>query len=340
MRSKPQFPCIALLFLALATLAAGQTSSPAPGEFADRSQPPSTVSDALSIPADSSVQSSVQPLLDFKDSDVKFDLHDLMDTLRDRRHEGWVLAAYPDPKTHRPLIGAGFSLDLPAREHPQGDPLNPHPFLEPSSAELWQAAGLDSQRLQSILDQFHDRFPARINRRYRIRLGELTPDISDQDATQLLRVSAIQAIYNAKAYCRNFDRLTASQQMALSQLVYQMGVNLDEFSEFLALINTDSTSNAAAADSEYWQGVQHSLIQSQWARLYRVRAISVIAMFDPQYGDDPLVAEKRVSATLHPAVVHRRRGQRRESHQLATTSGSRRRTLHRRASGTGTKRRA
>ena len=31
--------------------------------------------------------------------------------------------------------------------------------------------------------------------------------------------------------------LTASQQMGLSQLVYQMGVNLDEFGEFLKLIN-------------------------------------------------------------------------------------------------------
>jgi hypothetical protein len=344
MRSKPQFPSIVILIFALTALAAGQTSTVMPGDIKDQPQlaePPAMGSDAPAVPADSVVTSSVQPLLDFKDSDVKFDLHDLLDTLRDRRHEGWVLAAYPDPKTHGPLIGAGFSLDLPAREHPQRDPLNPHPFLEPSSAELWHAAGLDPQRLQNILDQFHDRFPAPIHRRYRIRIGTLPPEISDQDATQLLRISAIQAIYNAKAYCRNFDQLTASQQMALSQLVYQMGVNLDEFSEFLGLINTDPGGNgAAAAGSEYWRGVQQSLIQSQWARLYRTRAISVIAMFDPQYLDDPVVAEKRITATLRPAVMHRSRGRRRELHQLAGNSGSRKRALRKKASGTGIKRRA
>src|SRR5664280_3625547 len=96
---------------------------------------------------------SSQPLFDFKDSDIKFSLNSLMSVLRDSRHEGWVLAAYPDPKTSRPLIGAGFGLDVAATEHIQRDPLNPHPFLEPSTAQLWQAAGLDSARLQNILDQ-------------------------------------------------------------------------------------------------------------------------------------------------------------------------------------------
>ena len=75
-----------------------------------------------------------QQLLNFKDSDIKFSLHSLMEILRDHQHEGWVLAAYPDPNTGRPLIGAGFSLDVQATEHPQLDPLNPHPFVEPSSA--------------------------------------------------------------------------------------------------------------------------------------------------------------------------------------------------------------
>src|SRR5208337_2259251 len=92
------------------------------------------------------------PLFDFEESDIKFQLESLMNILRDSRHEGWVLAAYPDPKTSRPLIGAGFGLDDPATEHVQRDPLNPHPFLEPSTAQLWQAAGLDSERLQAILD--------------------------------------------------------------------------------------------------------------------------------------------------------------------------------------------
>src|ERR1700744_4596783 len=60
---------------------------------------------------------AVRILESFKDSDIKFNLPDLMDTLRDKRHEGWVLAAYPDPKTGHPLIGAGFTLDLPERQH-------------------------------------------------------------------------------------------------------------------------------------------------------------------------------------------------------------------------------
>ena len=68
-----------------------------------------------------------------------------------------MLAAYPDPRTGQPLIGAGFSLDLPERAHPQPDPLNPHPFLEPSSADLWQAAGFDPARLDDILKVFYER---------------------------------------------------------------------------------------------------------------------------------------------------------------------------------------
>ena len=70
----------------------------------------------------------LDPLVNFKSSDIKFNLQTLMDTLRDNRHEGWVLAAYPDPKTSRPLIGAGFSLDLPAREHTATGPAQSESF--------------------------------------------------------------------------------------------------------------------------------------------------------------------------------------------------------------------
>jgi hypothetical protein len=349
MRTKPQHIGIAALLIVLAASAVGQASSATPQELQNQPQP-ALASDAQTAPAASVVTPSIQALIDFKDSDVKFDLRDLMDTLRDRRHEGWVLAAYPDPKTHRPLIGAGFSLDLPARDHPQRDPVNPHPFLEPSSADLWQAAGLEPERLTTILSQFRDRFPAPVTRRHRIKFAALEPQITDDEATLLLRIAAIQAIYNARGYCRNFDALAPSQQMALSQLVYQMGVNLDEFSEFLKLINAGSSSSDAGAaapsssliatDSEYWHGVQQSLIHSQWARLYRTRAVAVIAMLDPRYQDDPVVAERRVGATLHPAVVHRRRGRAAASRQLASSSGSRAKTLHPKPSRTRVKRQA
>src|SRR5208283_3262995 len=84
------------------------------------------------VPAEAALIPAVKMMEEFKDSDVKFDVNELVNILRDPRHEGWVLAAYPDPRTGQPLIGAGFSLDLTERQHPQTDPLNPHQFLEPS----------------------------------------------------------------------------------------------------------------------------------------------------------------------------------------------------------------
>jgi hypothetical protein len=282
----------------------------------------------------------VRALPGFQESEVRFRVSDLMEILQDRRHEGWVLSAYPDPKTRRPLIGAGFSLDLPERTHAQSDPSNPHPFYEPSSAELWQAAGLDSGRLTRILDEYQEHLAAWGVRRYRRKLAGLDPQITDEDADKLLRISVIQAIENAKAYCRDFDTLTASQQMAMTQLVYQMGVNLEEFDRFLALVNheplpADAAAGSATAtaatvvpaavdvpsaetgvvpapatadgDRQHWDAVQTALEQSQWARTYRTRAVAVIAMLDPRYAESPAEAEQRIAATLHPAVAHRRR---------------------------------
>lgn len=258
------------------------------------------------------ISSQLEPLVDFKNSEIKFNLQTLMNTLRDSRHEGWVLAAYPDPKTSRPLIGAGFSLDLEAREHPQRDPLNPTPFLEPSSAQLWQAAGLPPQRLDSMLEQYDRQLDAWKKAKFRkkVKTHTLFPQISEEDATKLLRISAIQAIHNARAYCRDFDQLSGPQQMALSQLVFQMGVNLEQFTQFLGAINAppvampDVQGSTAYPDPEYWHTVQGTLIQSDWARRYSTRAISVIAMFDPTYDNDPYHAEARVRAEVHPLVRH------------------------------------
>jgi hypothetical protein len=280
---------------------------------------------AIPVPASSP---AVQILQGFQNSDVKFDVDRLINLLRDRNHEGWVLAAYPDPKTGQPLIGAGVSIDLPAREHLQRDPLNPNPFIEAASADLWQAAGLDPLRLDQILDDFHARLTAWGDmHEYRQHIGELPPQITEREAVQLLRIAIVQSIVNARAYCRDFDRLSPSQQMALSQLVFQMGYNLEEFTQFLDLINSDTLPAAAgkklaAGDIAYWNGVQKSLIQSQWARLYRARAISVIAMLDPRYNQNPRMAERRVGAVLRPAVIHRRHGRSRATAQLASTTKS------------------
>ncbi|HEV2272565.1 MAG TPA: hypothetical protein VGR96_00290 [Acidobacteriaceae bacterium] len=315
---------VAVLVLAAVGSAAGQNSLPSPWDpiALERSSPAAApLPPANNLLLESSTPSlgepDAQPLFDFKPANIKFDLPELMNILRDRRHEGWVLAAYPDPKTGRPLIGAGFSLDVPAREHPQLDLLNPNPFVEPSSAQLWQAAGLDPERLQRILNQYERNLSAWTKRGYRrkIRLNSLTPQVTEEEATRLLRISAVQAIYNARAYCRDFDRLTASQQMALAQLVFQMGVNLQEFVQFLDTLNGDVSSrdpSQSEADIdfnvEHWKTVQRALIESQWARRYSNRAATVIAMFDPAYGQNPEEAEQQIRATLHPAVVRRRRG--------------------------------
>ncbi len=255
------------------------------------------------------------PLFDFKDSEIKFDLRSLMNTLRDNQHEGWVLAAYPDPNTGRPLIGAGFSLDVQATDHPQYDPLNPHPFVEPSSAQLWQAAGLEQAQLQEVLDRFElDKkvWSSRVWRR-KIRTHALEPELTEDAGMRLLRVSSIQAVENAKAYCRYFDDLTGPQQMALSQLVFQMGVNLEEFVEFLSVLNGDTIhrdlslpNDGAETEAEHWRDVQGALIASQWARRYSSRASTVIAMFDPTYSYDSGAAVRRVDAVLRPPVVHHR----------------------------------
>lgn len=254
-------------------------------------------------------------LLNFVDADLKFKLGALMDLLRDSRHESWVLAAYPDPKTSRPLIGAGFSLDVGATEHLQSDPLNPHTFIEPSSAQLWRAAGLSSARLQIILDQFESDLKAwkKKNFRRKIRTRQLAPEVTDEEATRLLQISVILAVHNARAYCREFDQLTSSQQMALSQLVFQMGVNLEEFIQFLSAINDLGYRDSAQfgsnpeSEAEHWKAVQRTLVHSDWARRYTSRAVEVIAMFDPDYDLNPREAEREVRAEIRPLVVHRRK---------------------------------
>jgi hypothetical protein len=273
-------------------------------------------SQELSLPraASSATQEDgAQVLLGFDESNIKFSLQSLMEILRDHQHEGWVLAAYPDPNTHRPLIGAGFSLDVPATVHPQFDPLNPHPFVEPSSAQLWQAAGLAPGRLQQILDQFDRDSQRYTSKQYRHRVlrHTLPSQLTEEEAMQLLRISTIQAVYNARAYCRNFDDLTASQQMALSQLVFQMGTNLEQFVDFLGAVNDRNNAHELAqlngymeTDQQHWHTVQRTLMESQWARRYTGRASSVIAMFDPNYYLEPAAAEQRVEAVLRPPTEY------------------------------------
>jgi hypothetical protein len=304
-----QLPKLKLVTIALALLASLPGITEAAQASAREAQPfqlqPSSLSPSI-VQSDLSLGPSpaVRQLRAFGDSDVKFNVDTLMNLLRDHRHEGWVLSAYADPKTRLPLIGAGFSLDLSARDHFQQDALNPYQFLEPSSAELWQAAGLDPIDLQRILLRFTTAPVAPVKHRAHHKRKPPAADITDQEAMKLLRVAIIQAIYNAKAYSRDFDSLTASQQMALTQLVYQMGVNLEGFNQLLGLINDDSASiltlGPGVFDANHWDAVQSALVQSQWARTYRSRAVSVIAMLDPNYLENPRLAELSVSTALPP----------------------------------------
>jgi hypothetical protein len=321
-----KFSCHQAIALVLAcfacpALAIGQSATPVTPQLSARTGTSPTASvragnrhianaeGLLPLPA-AGVPAGLEPFFELSDSDIKFSFARLTEILRDKKHEGWVLAAYPDPKTSDPLIGAGFTLSLPARPHPQSDPLNSREFLEPSSEQLWQAAGLDMPRLQNILSDYQANLEAWGTRKYRKKIRQLPEQLTDDEAMSLVRVAEVQAIHNARAYCRSFDQLTASQQMAITQLVYQMGVNLEEFTQFLSLINQEPhLENASytvgySSDREYWQNVQASLIHSQWARKYSTRAITVIAMFDPDYAEGPSAAERRVKATLRPAKHH------------------------------------
>ena len=58
---------------------------------------------------------------------------------------------------------------------------------------------------------------------------------------------------------------------------------------------------------QHWQSVQRALIESQWATHYTSRATTVIAMFDPDYSQDPTAAVRRVQVALPPPVKHHAR---------------------------------
>jgi hypothetical protein len=144
--------------------------------------------------------------------------------------------------------------------------------------------------------------------------SQTAPELTEGEATRVLRISVVQAVHNARAYRRDFDQLTASQQMALSQLVFQMGVNLEEFVQFLSILNGDPNVQDAALHQgtiedqrEHWKAVQRTLVESQWAKRYTSRAVSVVAMLDPDYAGDPGAAERQVQAALHPPGRHHRK---------------------------------
>jgi hypothetical protein len=289
-------------------------------------------------------------MFSFNEKDVKFPINDLMTTLKDNHHEGKVLTAYPDPATYLPLIYAGNSLGIPEPEalppHKQPDANNPVQFIEPSSETLWLASGLSIEKLRAIRSQCEERWAAmyeatRKNPKFRhsceekvkhqarqeflkrIRSGEWAPDITEGEGDRFLRTAIIQAVHNAKAYYpeEKFNELTAAQQMALTEMVYQMGVNLEEFTTFLNKLNGNqlrvpkpSAEHAQEAGDistgDYWKDLQKALGHSKWARHEsRMRAIKVIAKLDPHYDfDHPQEAEHRVITLLQGVHSQKPRG--------------------------------
>ena len=83
-------------------------------------------------------------------------------------------------------------------------------------------------------------------------------------------------------------------------------------SSFLAALNDENGARELPrldgyleTEPEHWRTVQRTLIDSQWARRYTIRAATVIAMFDPDYNQAPSAAEQRVEAVLRPPVEYR-----------------------------------
>jgi hypothetical protein len=133
--------------------------------------------------------------------------------------------------------------------------------------------------------------------------------------------------------------------MALSQLVFQMGTNLEQFVQFLdALNDNDNARELAQLDGymesypEHWKTVEGTLIDSQWARRYSGRAAAVIAMFDPEYSRGPNEAEQRIEATLRPPASPRPRSRSTATLRVASYSKRSSRTHGKKAHSPQTKR--
>jgi hypothetical protein len=68
--------------------------------------------------------------------------------------------------------------------------------------------------------------------------------------------------------------------------------------------------------------VQQTLIDSQWARRYTTRAISVIAMFDPAYEQNPKAAELSIQAVLRPPPKHKSKKAHAKPKRAAKSAGN------------------
>lgn len=255
----------------------------------------------------------------FSTHQIKFSLDDMMRDIEN--HEGRMLAAYPDPEGKVALIGAGFNLGVMKEitRDADSDPyrFNGHARKEPSSEALWQMAGLHSSKLHEIQKRMEGHLEAdqqarpsvasRILRRFSRRLAEeFSADITNTQSRALLYVSSRQATYNAMAYSSDFANLTQSQQMGMSELVFQMGSNLEKFEKFLGKLNDPPVPSATPEEvRQHWRDVQSELVDSAWFKTYHKRAVRVTAMMDPNYDFyNPAIAEAKVKELENSMTPH------------------------------------
>lgn len=258
---------------------------------------------------------SPESLFSDVDKHIKFDVRELAEQLRSKKHEDWRLVAYTDPahKPEAPIydIGAGFNLSIPT-DKIRGEEGDLYKFnrtrIEPASKSLWLAAGLSADKFDETIKRVQERV-AQFGHDYRknfplfkaLHEDPAQHDISEADAEKLLMISIRHAAHNAMAYAKDFPSMTKHQQMAMTAIVYQIGSNLEQFEKTLTAMNNNekldrmrasgaSPKEIAREEKAHWKNVANLFSQSDWARKHKARASRVLAWLDPEYGQEKTFA--------------------------------------------------
>lgn len=292
-------------------------SAPASAASAPAEAASVTVSAAPAEPAKPEpVAPQAQPLFADVDKHIKFDVRELAEQLRSKKHEDWRLVAYTDPahKPEAPIydIGAGFNLSIPT-DKVRGEAGDLYKFhrtrIEPASKSLWLAAGLSGEkfdatikRVQERVKLFGDDYRKNFPLFKALHEDPTHHDISEADAEKLLMISIRHAAHNAMGYAKDFPSMTKHQQMAMTAIVYQIGSNLEQFEKTLTAMNNNDKldrmkasgappKEIAREEKTHWQNVAKLFSQSDWARKHKARAARVLAWLDPEYGQEKSLAQ-------------------------------------------------
>jgi len=213
-----------------------------------------------------------------RDSDIKFNLRSLMSTLRDTSTKLGA-GRLSDPK-QPPANWRWFQPRSSVREHPQTI-RSIHSFLEPSSAQLWQAAG-STLRAFRPYQQFDQDLAAWSKRKFPAQdpNHDLTPDLTGtKHAT--LRISAsrrftkrapiaVSLTVTASADGAQPARLSDGRQSGrVHSLPWR--INDDPLSRCLAVARRDGDRR------QHWKTCKACSSRATGPAL-RTRAVAVIAM--------------------------------------------------------------